>query len=682
MNTNPGQPRRFGPALPKSLSSASLCLSLTAGCLLAGITWADTPSWSITSPNGQVKITVQLADLGGTNDYPKLQSCLYYRVEQGPSAARSVVIPDSPLGLQLQGQDLFYGLRFDAAKEPKLIEEAYETIHGKRRQCHNRAQQLTLSFHNPSNQVLEIDFRAYDDGVAFRYRLPGTNATPLTLQTEGTGFAMPADARLWLAPSDKATMYSPAYETYYENEIRAGLTSTNGTGWSFPVLFRTADLRHWGLITEAGVTPSFCASRLANTAPHGVYRIGLPDPKEGNAFGSEKPSSVLPWEMPWRVIILGDSLAGIVESTLVEDVCPPSRLTNTTWIKPGRVAWSWWSDNPSPQDGAKQKKFVDLAAEMGWEYMLVDANWDIMDNGNIHDVLRYAKSKGVGVLLWYNSGGPHNIVTEKPRDTLTAREVRRFELEMLQKWGVKGIKVDFFQSDKQNVIEVYHGIMQDAADFQIMVNFHGCTLPRGWSRTYPHLMAMEAVRGEECYIFDPLYPERAPGQSTITPFTRNVVGPMDYTPVGFSDNKNPHRTTWAHELALSVVFESGWVHFTDKAESYLKLPRAPKDFLKKLPVTWDDTRFVAGYPGRFVILARRKGDTWYLAGINGLNQPREERLQLGPWLGAGRYELARIGDGANARSFSSETQRFEAGQEIVVQMLPYGGFVATLKPAK
>jgi hypothetical protein len=386
--------------------------------------------------------------------------------------------------------------------------------------------------------------------------------------------------------------------------------------------------------------------------------------------------------MPWRIIIVGASLASIVESTLVEDVCEPSRLKDTSWVKPGRVAWSWWSDNPSPQDGAKQKKFVDLAAEMGWEYVLVDANWDIMDNGNIHDVIRYARSKGVGVLLWYNSGGPHNIVTEKPRDTLTYREVRRFELSLLKKWGVKGIKVDFFQSDKQNVIDLYQGILADAAEHQIMVNFHGCTLPRGWSRTWPHLMTMEAVRGEECYIFDDKFPERAAVQNTIHPFVRNAVGPMDYTPVGFSDNRYPHRTTFAHELALCVLFESGWVHFADKAEAYLVLPAAPRDFLKRVPVAWDDTRFVAGYPAQFVILARRSGDTWYLAGVNGQGKPREERLKLGSWLAPGNYDLALIGDGADARSFDNRTQRIEAGGEFMVKMLPYGGFVATIKPAK
>jgi alpha-glucosidase len=316
---------------------------------------------------------------------------------------------------------------------------------------------------------------------------------------------------------------------------------------------------------------------------------------------------------------------------------------------------------------------------MGWEYMLVDANWDIMDNGNIHDVLRHAKQKGVGVLLWYNSGGPHNVVTEKPRDTLTSKEVRRHELGLLKKWGVKGIKVDFFQSDKQNVMALYHGILEDAADFQIMVNFHGCTLPRGWERTYPHLMSMEAVRGEECYIFDDKYPERAPIQNTILPFTRNAVGPMDYTPVTFSNNKNPRRTTAAHELALSVLFETGWLHFADKAASYLELSGAPKEFLKQVPVTWDETRFVAGEPGQLAIVARRHGDTWYCAGVNGQNQRREERVRFGSWLAKGSYQVSLITDGADAKSFGSETKTFEAGQELAVKMLPYGGFAATLK---
>ncbi len=624
--------------------------AILVAAVVALVVSAAAQDWSVTSPNGRVKLSV------------RLDGQLSYRVEHD----RSVVLGDSPLGLRLANRNLLAGLKFESAQPARLIEERYEMLHGKRRECHNRAQHQTLVFRNPAGQPLELDLRAYDDGVAFRYRVPGNGNA--AMESEATGFAFPDGAKLWMAPSDKATTYSPAYETYYGNGVAPGIVSPNGLGWSFPVLMKTAAGR-WALITEANVGASFCAVRLSSGAP---YHITWPDPAEGNGTGSVKPASSLPWEMPWRVIIVSDSLAGIVESTLVNDVCPPSRLKDASWVRPGRVAWSWWSDNPSPQDGAKQKKFVDLAAAMGWEYVLVDANWDIMDNGNIHDVIRHAKEKGVGVLLWYNSGGPHNIVTEKPRDTLTDKTVRRYEMELLKKWGVKGIKVDFFQSDKQNVIGLYHGILEDAADFQIMLNFHGCTLPRGWERTWPHLMSMEAVRGEECYIFAPEYPERAPVQNAILPFTRNVVGPMDYTPVAFSDNKYPRRTTDAHELALTVLFETGWLHFADKAESYLKLPTAPREFLKRVPVAWDDTKFIAGEPGKFVILARRKGNAWYIAGINGTNEPREERIKLGSWLAAGRHNLIIIRDG-----FDTETK--PAG-DFTVKMLGYGGFVATLTP--
>jgi hypothetical protein len=484
---------------------------------------------------------------------------------------------------------------------------------------------------------------------------------------------------MWCAPSDKPGTYAPAYETYYQNEIDPATIASLGLGWSFPLLYRTSNGSRWVLITEANVDPGFCAARLSSAATNAVFTVTLPDPAEGNGQGSVRPVSKLPWEMPWRVIVVGDSPGVVVESTLVTDLSRPSAVADTSWIKPGRVAWSWWSDPPSPKNAESQKKFVDLAVEMGWEYVLVDANWTIMETGNIHDVLRYAKEKGIGVLLWYNSGGPHNVVTEKPRDCFTYKPVREFELKMLKDWGVKGVKVDFLQSDKQNVISLYHSIMQDAAAHKIMVNFHGCTLPRGWDRTYPHLMSMEAVRGEECYIFDSKYPEMAPGQNTILPFTRNAVGPMDYTPVGFSNNQYPHLTTYGHELALSVVFESGWLHFTDRAEAYRGLPAAPKEFLKNVPVAWDDTRFVDGYPGKFVVLARRKADTWYLAGVNGEKAPRRVEVKPGSWLEKGNYTLSTIVDGADGKSFRDAQQAFVGGNSFAVDMLPYGGFVGVLK---
>jgi hypothetical protein len=344
------------------------------------------------------------------------------------------------------------------------------------------------------------------------------------------------------------------------------------------------------------------------------------------------------------------------------------------------VAWSWWSDQPSPQNGEKQKQFIDLAAEFGWEYVLVDANWTIMDHGNIHDVLRYAQKKGVGVILWYNSGGSHNQVTEKPRGTMNQPEVRRFEFDLLKKWGVKGVKVDFFQSDKQNVIRLYHDLLRASAAARVMINFHGCTLPRGWSRTWPHLMSMEAVRGEECYIFDPQYPRRAPVQDTILPFTRNVVGPMDYTPVGLSKNTYPHLTTAAQELALPVVLESGWLHFADGPATYRKLSRPVKEYLKRVPVTWDDTRFLDGYPGQYVVVARRHGDTWYVAGLNGGDQPRTLKLDLKALKLSGSQQARLLIDGDSPESVQARSWSVASDASFAWQVRAYGGFVLRLEP--
>ncbi len=356
-------------------------------------------------------------------------------------------------------------------------------------------------------------------------------------------------------------------------------------------------------------------------------------------------------------------------------------MKDTSWIKPGRASWSWLFDHDSPQDCTKLKQWVDLAAEMGWEYSLVDANWDRMKNGTIHDLIAYANSKGVGLLLWYNSGGPHNYVSEKPRGLMTHREVRREEIQTLKRWGIKGVKVDFFQSDKQNIIQLYHDILKDAAEAQIMVNFHGCTLPRGWSRTYPHLMSMEAVRGEECYSFDEKFTTEAPIQNVITPFTRNVVGPMDYTPVMFQDNVYRHLTTYSHELALSVIFESGWLHFAGGPQEYLELPEAPKNFLKAIPTTWDDTKFLAGEPGKYVVLARKSGDSWYVAGINGDKAGRDVDVPLS-FLGDTRCTVTLITDAQAARTFETSTRTVTGQDGIKVGLKPYGGFAAVLAPSK
>ena len=286
----------------------------------------------------------------------------------------------------------------------------------------------------------------------------------------------------------------------------------------------------------------------------------------------------------------------------------------------------------------------------------------------------------MGILAWYNSGGSHNVITEEPRDLMDDTKTRRAEFKKISEWGVKGIKVDFFQSDKDCVIRLYHEILRDAIDYQLLVNFHGSTLPKGWERTYPHLVTSEAVRGCEAYIFDSRYPEFAPFHNTILVFTRNVVGSMDYTPVAFSDNNYPHKTTFAHELALAVLFESGIQHFADNYRSYLAQPGFVVDYLKQVPVVWDETRFVDGYPGEFAILARRSGDTWYVSGINGLNDQRKMSFPVN-FLVADNCDVELITDGDGDRSFSRKAFTLAAEDELEVTMRPRGGFAAVIKPA-
>jgi len=647
----------------------TLAVSVSFAHLING---AEPQTTRVASPGGNVVATVRLQ--------PARAGRLEYKVECGASE----VISYSPLGIVRDDQEFTDDLKIAEVTKPREVNETYTMRHGKRRVCRDHYNESVIRLKNTNAIRLELVVRAYDDGIAFRYRFPERGGrTSCTVMKELTGFQLPSAGKVWLHPYDKATTYSPAYETYYSNGVPVGTASPNREGWAFPVLFQNEDASRWGLISEAATDGAYCGCRLEWNASGGLYRIRFPGGVEGNYTGRVNPWLGPPWATPWRVIMVGESLGTIVESTLVQNLNPPSIVEDTSWIKPGRASWSWLFDHDSPQDHDKLRRWIDLAAEMGWEYSLIDANWTIMKNGTIHDLIAYANEKGIGLLLWYNSGGPHNTVTEKPRGTMLLRDVRRFELALLKKWGIKGVKIDFFQSDKQNIMQLYHDILKDAADFQIMVNFHGCTLPRGWSRTYPHLMTMEAVKGEECYSFDKQYPKMAPAYNTIIPFTRNVVGPMDHTPVMFWDNTYPHLTSYAHELAQAVVYESGWIHFADGVEAYLELPEAPKQLLKDVPAAWDDTKFLAGFPGKYVVLARRKGRQWFIGCLSGEEAPRKLDLDLG-FLGSGAvytpYTAIIITDGSEGRKLEMLHRNVESSDKLQITVQRYGGFVVQLGP--
>jgi alpha-glucosidase len=639
---------------------------LVMAFVLLHVTPAAAQQWSVNSPDSRTAIVLTRQGSGQ----------LLWRVTH----RSALVLADSPLGIRRSDQAFVDALTFVNATDIRPVEERYTTPHGKRREHLVRGRERVVTFANAANARIEVVLRAHDDGVAFRYRFPdfaGTAGERKTVVEELTGFRVPSRSTAWLEPQQEVQRYGPAYEEFFE-EVVAGTRAPRSDGWSFPALFRAAT-GPWLLISESGLDGSYCGSHLAADASGGLYRLAFPDAGEGMGVGAVIPTAMIPWTLPWRVVIVGDTAGDILVSDLVNDLAPPTRIKDTSWIEPGRAAWSWWSESDSPKHAQRLNAFTDLAAAMGWEYALVDANWNFMETGTIDEVVAHAREKNVGLLLWYNSGGPHNDVTEAPRDRMHLRDVRRPELAKIRDWGIKGIKVDFWHSDKQDRIQQYREVLEDAADFQLLVNFHGSTIPRGWEREFPHLVGMEAVFGAEQYKFREAFSTRAASHNTILPFTRNVVGVMDYTPVTFTDHKFKRTTTNAHELALSVVFTTGVQHFADSVEAYESLPAEPKAFLKSVPSAWDETRALAGGPGTFVIVARRSGSVWYVGGLNA-DTARTVRVAPG-FLGTGAFQMTMIRDGADDRAFDSSTRPVSAKDVIEVPLRARGGFVMKIESA-
>ena len=617
----------------------------------------EASSWSLQSPDGNLQMTVYLDDKEGNN-------LLKYRIADVSGEEESVVIQPSALGIATDTEDFNANFTIRQVFAPTTIDETYSLITGKQSEIRNHAQEQRLVFANDAGAPLEVVMRVYDHGVAFRYRFP-EGAENYTVVGESTEFAIPPQGVTWIQPYDEVTTYTPAYERYFQNAIPIGMPSDNEEGFCFPALFRTNT--YWLLLSEADLDGSYFGSHLQAEAPNGVYRVRMPEASEAMNTGPAEATMSVPFETPWRVIMISQDLGDIVESDMVRSLNEPNRLDDTSWIQPGRASWSWWSDHASSRSARKMREFVDLAAEMDWEYSLIDANWNTIEGDSVKQLVDYANSKGVGILMWYNSGGPHNEVPEQPRGIMDDAEKRRAEFQKLQEWGVRGIKVDFFQSDKPHIIQLYQDIIEDAAEYEIMVNFHGCTIPRGWSRTYPNLMTMESVRGAEVYSFGEEYPA-----------TRNVIGSMDYTPVTFSDQQYAHITSNAHELALSVVFESGIMHFADRVSAYRELAEDPKNFLKEVPVAWDETRYLGGTPGKEMIIARRKGSDWYVGGINGEGSQKEWAVSY-DFLGEGSYQAVLITDGGSAREMQSSRKTLSSGDTEEISMRAYGGFALQLR---
>ncbi len=616
--------------------------------------------WTLSSPDKKVTLTVKKENNG----------TLSYTVYCG----KNIAIEPSRLGLIMDEKSIGDNAEFISESKSKEIKVNYSLKVGKQLSTTDHCMEKTLSFKDKSGLTFDIVMRAYNDGAAFRYAFTGKDNKIHTIQNELTEFAVPTNGKAWTFPYMTDERNRPCYEEYAEYEIPIRSKSKQESGWAFPMLFNTNGL--WMLITEAEIDGNYPATHVDNSGKNNAYKIRFPE-KEEAVYPNDKsePASTLPWKSPWRSIIVGKDLNTIFTSQMVTHLNPRSVIEDQSWIKAGRSSWSWWSEK-KPRSYKRQTKYADLSKEMTWEYILVDDGWtEMKDGGTMEDVVKYANNSDVNVWLWYASGAGKE---SDPAMIMIDPDLRKKEMKRISQLGVKGVKIDFFDTDKQRVMKLYIDILKDAIDNRLMVNFHGSTLPRGLERTYPNLMSMEAVKGaenlgrqEQC--------DAAPAHNTVLPFTRNVVGPMDYTPVTFSI-KNPKRngvprTSYAHQVALSVVFESGFQCFADKEQVYHSLPDKPKEFLKKVPCAWDESRLVSGYPGDHVIVLRRKGDQWYIAGISGKREKRKLSFTLPDEFR--NKKLVLITDGANGTSFGNKT--ITVNGTVTVDLLEDGGFAGILQ---
>ncbi len=584
------------------------------------------------------------------------------------------VLEWSQLGLLLDKSDFYNDLQISQISESELVTDNYTLIHGKQSEVEYQANEKLFHFENAEGAPMTIAFRLSDDGMALQYQFDRESEELHTIEEEKTTYNFPSSAKAWMQPIAEVNTgwesSNPSYEEEYEMGVPVGSPSPIPAGWVYPALFQSNG--SWVLISEAGLGSDYCATRLAPESPEGEYHVAFPGPEEVFPDGPAKPTSTLPWKSPWRILAVGD-LGTVVESTLGTDLAKPQIEMSTDFVEPGQAAWSWALGKDQSITYDIQKEHIDFAAQMDYEHCLIDVNWDTtIGYEKIGELVDYAAEKGVKVHLWYNSAGSWNTTPYHPRNMLLTHESRMEEFQKIKELGVAGVKIDFFGGDGQSMIGYYHDILNDAAEVGLMVNFHGTTLPRGWHRTYPHLMTMESVKGFEMITFNQEFADRVAQHCTVLPFTRNVFDPMDFTPMSLDEIPNIERkTSKSFELALSVVYESGIQHLAESPAGMAKQPIEVVEYLKRLPDTWEQTKFIDGFPGEFVVMARKGEGKWYLAGINGTNKELVQALDLSFVEGEGNWML--ITDNADKTGF--EMLEINKNELKEVKMPASGGFL-------
>ena len=577
--------------------------------------------------------------------------------------------------------DFSSGMSLEKNVSTNKIDETYELASIKQSKVRYVANEAVFSFTQQGKTIYDVIFRISNNDVAFKYKIyPQGETLSCVVKQEVTGFAFPDGTTTFLCPQSKPmggfARTSPSYETSYTADDVAGKNGW-GEGYTFPCLFRNGD-NGWVLVSETGVNGGYCASRLLGHKG-GVYTIGFPQEGEANGNGTVSPGIALPGETPWRTVTVGKTLAPIVETTVPFDVVKPLYPAKGEYTY-GRGSWSWIIGMDGSTNYKEQLRYIDFSAAMGYQSVLVDALWDKqIGREKIEELAKYGKDKGVALYLWYNSNGYWNDAPQTPRGIMDNAIARRKEMKWMQSIGIRGIKVDFFGGDKQMTMQLYEDILSDANEYGLLVIFHGCTLPRGWERMYPNFASSEAVLASENLHFSQGSCDHEAFNATLHPFIRNTVGSMDFGGSALNKYYNADNaprgsrrvTSDVYALATAVLFQSPVQHFALAPNNLTDAPSWAIDFMKEVPTTWDEVRFIDGYPGKYVILARRHGDKWYIAGVNA----QKETLKL-------KVNLPMFSNGEKVRLFSDDkalqggVKQIEIGKKQELQLaIPCNGGV-------
>lgn len=606
--------------------------------MLLGSSVASAENKQITSPDGKLVVTV--ADMDGRPSY----SVSYDNV---------LFLKPSPLGMIANIGDFSSGMSLEKNVSTNKIDETYELASIKQSKVRYVANEAVFSFTQQGKTIYDVIFRISNNDVAFKYKMyPQGETLSCVVKQEVTGFAFPDGTTTFLCPQSKPmggfARTSPSYETSYTADDAAGKNGW-GEGYTFPCLFRNGD-NGWVLVSETGVNGGYCASRLLGHKG-GTYTIGFPQEGEANGNGTVSLGIALPGETPWRTITVGKTLAPIVETTVPFDVVKPLYSAKGEYTY-GRGSWSWIIGMDGSTNYKEQLRYIDFSAAMGYQSVLVDALWDKqIGRDKIEELAKYGKNKGVALYLWYNSNGYWNDAPQTPRGIMDNAIARRKEMKWMQSIGIRGIKVDFFGGDKQMTMQLYEDILSDANEYGLLVIFHGCTLPRGWERMYPNFASSEAVLASENLHFSQGSCDNEAFNATLHPFIRNTVGSMDFGGSALNKYYNADNaprgsrrvTSDVYALATAVLFQSPVQHFALAPNNLTDAPAWAIDFMKEVPTAWDEVRFIDGYPGKYVILARRHGDKWYIAGVNA----QKETLKL-------KVNLPMFSNGEEVRLFSDD----------------------------